>query len=218
MSDPRWVELPELDQISADKPKTIKLEGHQLAVFRQGDRLFALDNRCPHEGYPLATGQLGEGVITCEWHNWKFSLDCGSCILGGEDVRAYPLRRDGERWLVDLSPPPDQTGKLFSSLSDSFEEADWGWTARVLERLLASGVTASAILDRVVTYAADRAPYGFDHGLATTADLAALLDGSERDGELLLEACVAMVEPNVRRPMQPSSSAVRRRQPRQEPQ
>jgi nitrite reductase/ring-hydroxylating ferredoxin subunit len=48
--------------------------------------------RCPHEGYPLAAGQVSPGdcVLTCNWHNWKFRLDTGECLIGGDHVRGYP--------------------------------------------------------------------------------------------------------------------------------
>jgi hypothetical protein len=65
-----------------------------------------------------------------------------------------PLRCDGDRLLIDLAPPPDQIEKLYASLGDAFDESDWGWAARVLERLLGAGVEATAILDRVVALAA----------------------------------------------------------------
>ena len=200
MPAPRWIELARLADIQPGGAQTIKINGHQLAVFRDGDEIFAIDNRCPHEGYPLASGKLEGGMLTCEWHNWKFELCSGRCVLGGEDVRAYPLRREGDVVLIDLAPPADQAERLFDSLLASFEEADWSWSARVLERLLAAGVEAAAILDRVVALAAGRAPYGFDHGLAAAADLAARFDGSPADGERLLEACQLMVLPNLRRP------------------
>jgi hypothetical protein len=51
-----------------------------------------------------------------------------------------PLRCDGDRLLIDQQPVAD--------------ESDWGWAARVLERLLGAGVEATAILDRVVALAA----------------------------------------------------------------
>jgi nitrite reductase/ring-hydroxylating ferredoxin subunit len=198
MKETIWVELP-LPAIEDGGVRTVKVEGHQLAVFRRGEQLHAIDNRCPHEGYPLASGSLSGNLLTCEWHNWKFELDSGRCLLGGEDVRAYTLRRDGDRWLVDLAEPPGAIEGLLATLESAFDEADWGRAARTIERLLARGLEAPAVLARVCRFAAARAPYGFDHGLAAAADLAALLDGSSRDGELLLEACVLMTEPNLRR-------------------
>ena len=47
--------------------KTFASKGHQMVlkegkkqilVMKLGEKIFALDNRCPHEGYPLAEGSL----------------------------------------------------------------------------------------------------------------------------------------------------------------
>ena len=45
-----------------------------VALFAgDGDDVWACDNRCPHEGYPLVEGNLTDGcILTCNWHNWKF--------------------------------------------------------------------------------------------------------------------------------------------------
>ncbi|MBV9878282.1 MAG: Rieske 2Fe-2S domain-containing protein, partial [Verrucomicrobia bacterium] len=40
-------------------------------------RPFALDNRCPHMGFPLSKGTLGSGVLTCHWHHAQFDLQSG---------------------------------------------------------------------------------------------------------------------------------------------
>ena len=96
-----------LDELAPERPRTVKLDGRQIAVFRlTGDEVRAVDNLCPHEGYPLASGTVKDGLLTCEWHNWKFRLCDGVCVKGGEDVRSYPVRiEDGAVWL-DLDDPP----------------------------------------------------------------------------------------------------------------
>lgn len=178
----------------------------QIVLFRLASgEIHAIDNRCPHEGYPLSTGMLKEGILTCEWHNWKFRLCDGVCILGGEDVRHYPVRVDqGEIWL-DTADPPLQAAqpRLFASLAAAFEENDWGQAARTVERLLAAGAAPTAIVGYGCDWAAAHAPYGFDHGLATAADLVAILDHgdfADSPGVPILEALSLMGEPNLRRP------------------
>ena len=91
----------------AGRPRVFKRPPLQVALFRVGERVFAVDNRCPHEGYPLAEGKVdGACVLTCNWHNWKFRLEDGECLLGGDHVRAYPARvQDGHVW-VDFADPP----------------------------------------------------------------------------------------------------------------
>lgn len=208
MEQGNWIRVLDARDLTRDKPRTVKPEGKQIVLFRlDDDTVHAIDNRCPHEGYPLSTGMLADGVLTCEWHNWKFRLCDGACVLGGEDVRWYPLRiEDGGIWL-DITDPPieDATPDLYRSLADAFDDDDWGWAGRTVERLLVLGEPAEAILGRACDWAAVHAPYGFDHGLATAADLGWLMAQAPEvtpAGAVvpLLEAMNLMVHPNLRRP------------------
>jgi hypothetical protein len=126
-------------------------------------------------------------------------------VLGGEAVRSYPVRVQGDQIYIDVRPLPasKRVPALFSSLEDAFEENDWGHAGRTVVRLLECGVEPAQILGRGCEWAALHAPYGFDHGLAVAADLGALLDEdafAETPEVLLLEALSLMVEPNLRRP------------------
>jgi nitrite reductase/ring-hydroxylating ferredoxin subunit len=214
MATQQWTRVLPADELEVERPRTIKLAGaedgeqprKQVVVFRlTSGEIHAIDNRCPHEGYPLSTGMLKDGILTCEWHNWKFRLCDGVCILGGEDVRHYPVRVDeGAIWL-DVTDPPMQAQqpRLFEGLARAFEENDWGQAGRTVERLLAADADPMAIVGHGCDWAALHAPYGFDHGLATAADLTAILaqgDFAEIPGVPVLEALSLMGEPNLRRP------------------
>jgi nitrite reductase/ring-hydroxylating ferredoxin subunit len=47
-----------------------------LVIYNRG-RIFALDNRCPHVGFPLERGSVGDGILTCHWHHARFDLESG---------------------------------------------------------------------------------------------------------------------------------------------
>jgi NAD(P)H-dependent nitrite reductase small subunit len=196
-----WTRVIEVDRIPPDRAATVKQGGKQIAVFRVApDQLRAVDNLCPHEGYPLSTGSVKDGVLTCEWHNWKFRLCDGVCVQGGEDVRSYPLRVEGGAVWLDLTDPPvaEQIPGLERALVAALAENDWPRVARTAERLLAAGTSPEAILGFGCDWAARHAPDGFDHGPATAADLASLF--AEEPGVALLEALNLLCEPHLRRP------------------
>ncbi len=80
----------------------VEIEGRSIAVFRQGDKVFAVDARCPHAGNPLIEGDLLGTTLVCAFHGWRFDLETGACLHGEEPVRCYSAElRDGEVW-VDL--------------------------------------------------------------------------------------------------------------------
>jgi len=83
-----------------------------LVILRQGDRVEAFHNVCPHAGRPLnwAPGRflVEAGLLICAAHGASFTIPDGRCIGGpcrGSALSGVPVRvADGELWL-DLSTP-----------------------------------------------------------------------------------------------------------------
>ncbi len=66
-----FVALAELDKLRARRVMVVKHGRKQIAIFAAGAEVYACNNRCPHEGYPLSEGSLSQGcLLTCNWHNW----------------------------------------------------------------------------------------------------------------------------------------------------
>ena len=80
--------------------------GHTIAVFAHGGRVYALDNRCPHMGFPLTQGTVQDGILTCHWHHARFDLASGDTfdLFAGDIPRFEVVIEDGEVY-VDPSPP-----------------------------------------------------------------------------------------------------------------
>ncbi len=89
--------------------------GHAIAVFPLGERFAAVDNRCPHMGFPLDRGTVSNGILTCHWHHARFDLSSGGTFDPfADDVRAFPATViDGQVW-VDPSPPEADPVKRWS--------------------------------------------------------------------------------------------------------
>src|SRR5919109_4512266 len=101
-----WTSALSLERLRRDRQVVAKLAGKQIALFAVDDAVYACNNRCPHEGYPLREGTIADGcVLTCNWHGWKFDLRTGDNLLQGDRLRTYPTKIvDGTVW-VDLSDP-----------------------------------------------------------------------------------------------------------------
>jgi len=71
-----------------------------LVVEDQG-RIFALDNRCPHMGFPLDRGSIEDGILTCHWHHARFDLASGCTFdLWADDVPTCEVElRGNEVWI-----------------------------------------------------------------------------------------------------------------------
>ncbi len=97
--------------------------GHTIAVFRRDDEFAAVDNRCPHMGFPLDRGTVKNGILTCHWHHARFDLSSGGTFDPfADDVRSFPVSvEDGYVW-VDPSPPePDPIERWSHRLEDGLE-------------------------------------------------------------------------------------------------
>ncbi len=96
-----------LDDLAEAAMKMVKVDGHRICLVRTSQGVFALDQACPHEGYGLTTGELDGDLITCAWHNWKFRVTDGACVLGEEDVRTYPVDVADDGTLAVAFSQPD---------------------------------------------------------------------------------------------------------------
>lgn len=85
-----WLAVP-LDALDPDGRTLIEHEGHEIAVFRVDGNVYAVANSCPHEGNPLIEGIVLGGNLTCAYHAWTFDLATGSCLVGDEAARCYPV-------------------------------------------------------------------------------------------------------------------------------
>ena len=118
----QYVRAASLADVRATGCKVVHLERHTIALFSQGDTVYAVDNRCPHMGFPLDRGTVKDGVLTCHWHHARFDLVSGGTFdqFAG-DVRAFPVQiRDGEVW-VDLAPRIDERAYVHERLRVGLE-------------------------------------------------------------------------------------------------
>jgi len=174
-----WQSLGSLEQFAKGSLTTVKLTPHQLVVAHtEAGELHVLDNRCPHEGYPLAQGDLKGCSLTCCWHNWKFDVRNGSCTFGGEGVRHFPSKIKNRELLCDLTEPAPEQFFLawLESLSEGLRRYENGRAIRDGVRLLKGGYSARTLLVDIARYDAQFAEYGTTHALAVCADLMRILD------------------------------------------
>jgi len=83
-----------VDDIPAGEGKAYRVGGETVAVFRLRDGgLYAVENRCPHQGGPLSEGVTGGCAVICPMHSWRFNLATGACLNDpAHRLRTYPIR------------------------------------------------------------------------------------------------------------------------------
>src|SRR5215217_6239521 len=88
------------------------------------EAVYAVDNRCPHMGFPLHKGSVADGILTCHWHHARFDLESGGTFdPWADDVQTYPtLIKDGIVY-VDARPRGgDRVAHAKARLWDGLEQ------------------------------------------------------------------------------------------------
>jgi 3-phenylpropionate/trans-cinnamate dioxygenase ferredoxin subunit len=106
----------------AGEVRMLDVGGHRVGLYRVGDELHALADRCPHRGAPLcSSGRAVRGVtlddglptqgaapasVRCPWHRWDFDIATGRCLVHPRlRVRRYRVEVDGDEVVVSLRHP-----------------------------------------------------------------------------------------------------------------
>lgn len=74
----------------------------EIAIFRKGAELFAVDANCPHRRGPLDGADINGYVITCPWHGWQFDLRTGKSPAHPGQVFCYKVELLGETVRISL--------------------------------------------------------------------------------------------------------------------
>lgn len=106
----RWIDVGPSSAVANGAAKEVVLGDRIVAIFRDRDRLYALDGMCSHQGGPLAEGTVAAGCVTCPWHGWQYELATGIQTINRQPLQTvYPIREAGGRIEVGIEePPPDQ--------------------------------------------------------------------------------------------------------------
>jgi len=93
-----WVRVGKINDIPRRGARCVKNGEMSIAIFRTADdRVFALEDKCPHKNGPLSQGIVHDGCVTCPLHNWVISLETGAA-QGADAGQAlsFPVRLDGD--------------------------------------------------------------------------------------------------------------------------
>jgi nitrite reductase (NADH) small subunit len=100
-----------LEELPIGLGRAFEVSGRQVALFRtRKGNVFAVDNRCPHKGGPLAEGMLAGDSVVCPLHAFRFELTSGNCDQPGTcPVATYPVTQVGNDIYLSISTvSPDE--------------------------------------------------------------------------------------------------------------
>lgn len=99
-----WVKIGKISDIPRQGSRCVKLGDITIAVFKTfDDKVFALEDKCPHKNGPLSQGIVHDGCVTCPLHNWVISLSTGEAQGADEGAtKTYSVKLDGDTILFDV--------------------------------------------------------------------------------------------------------------------
>jgi pyruvate oxidase len=83
-----WHRVAATDVPDDGRVRSVVVDGRSIALARCGERLGALENRCPHQGGPLGEGSIERGWLRCPWHGYDYDPISGRPPEGFSDAPA----------------------------------------------------------------------------------------------------------------------------------
>jgi len=98
-----WVDVGAAEAVTDGRPFSVEVDGYSLVVVRCGGELYAVEDRCTHDGEPLGEAEVESCEIICPRHAARFSLCTGDALTppAYEPLRTFRVREEGGRILVE---------------------------------------------------------------------------------------------------------------------
>ncbi len=175
--------------------KPFHVNGTHLAVFKFEDKFYAVDNRCPHMGYPMSKGSIRDGVLICHWHHWEFDLKSGGCFLAsGDDLKAFPVEHRPDGYLyVGLAKGEREAAQRRvidrgkRALERGLKDRSTFFIAKAVTALRDAKATSKEIIQQGLLYGTQKSSEGWSSGVAILTLAANLWDDVDpKDHNLFL--------------------------------
>lgn len=118
-----YVRAAHVDEVRQAGRLVVAIAKHIILLVHEHDKIYAVDNRCPHMGFPLHRGTVKDCILTCDWHYARFDLMSGGTFDSwADDLPAFPVEiRDREVW-IDLAAHADPLMHHRQRLQDGLEQ------------------------------------------------------------------------------------------------
>lgn len=152
---PQGTRVASLKDVQAAGCLVIKGPDRPIALFYHEGMVRAVDNRCPHMGFPLHKGPVKDGILICPWHHARFDLTSGCTFdLFADDVPAYPVEVSGDDVMLHIPPVGDSVGRAFRRLRTGMENNVGLVTAKSVIALLKEDVAPDDIVREAALFGA----------------------------------------------------------------
>jgi len=107
-----FVPVCRVDDILENRAKVVIIRQENIAIFKYGGKLSAVNNACKHQNGPLGEGKIVDGCITCPWHGYQYLPENGqSPPPFTEKVATYDVKVVDGKVYVNPNPYPEGTAR-----------------------------------------------------------------------------------------------------------
>ncbi|MEF8913546.1 Rieske (2Fe-2S) protein [Natronomonas sp.] len=201
MSAENYVPVCDLADLEAEGRTVVQENGQAIALFFHEEEVYAVDNRCPHMGFPLTRGTVDEGILTCHWHHARFELEKGDTFdPWADDVQTFPVDIRDDQVYLDPDPEPTvpPSTRWRNRLADGLQENLSLVQAKSVIGLDEHGDGFYTPVETAVNFGTKYRASGWGRGLTTLSYMAELYDDvGGRDKRRAMFAGVREVADNV---------------------
>ncbi|MTJ09480.1 Rieske (2Fe-2S) protein [Anabaena sp. UHCC 0204] len=113
-----WTKVLTVDALAAGAREVVKVGDRKILLLNHENKLYAVDNTCPHLKLSLTKGKIENGAIVCSFHRSAFDLSNGEVktwcpfppvvgkLLGKvspeKTLPVYPLKVEEGNILIDV--------------------------------------------------------------------------------------------------------------------
>jgi nitrite reductase/ring-hydroxylating ferredoxin subunit len=177
-----------LDDLRAAGRLVVHLGQHTICLFADDENVYAVDNRCPHMGFPLHRGTVCDGILTCHWHHARFDLATGGTFdQFADELRRFRVELDGDDVLVDVGSSEDPIAHQRKRLRVGLERDISLVVAKATIALLEADPAGADVFRAGLDFGVARRGGGWFRGLTTLTcfmNLAPRLDPADRAAAL----------------------------------
>ena len=99
-----------LEELSDGEALGVTIDDQDVAIAREGDEVFVVEDTCSHSYVPLSEGDVEGCTVECWLHGSEFDLRTGQplSLPATEPVAVYPVKVDGDAVYVNVDNPIEQ--------------------------------------------------------------------------------------------------------------
>ncbi|HUC63639.1 MAG TPA: non-heme iron oxygenase ferredoxin subunit [Alphaproteobacteria bacterium] len=98
-----WQRVASVKDVTEGDGFAVTVGSLEIALYKLGDKYFALEDVCPHAYALLSTGFVEGEKVSCPMHGAEFHIPTGKCLgpPADRDLATYPVKIEGDDLLID---------------------------------------------------------------------------------------------------------------------